>query len=226
MSRTLQIVIAIAALLALAAGGSLYWSQHKKAQLRGDIAALVGQASARLRAAFSMEADQNAADSAEGVSRLEQYTAEFDKQVDALHAMDTGRDSPLAEATEDFLTTARQITMYQGKMHRLRIDVGADAQALTEHIRSANMRERGWINAALQKKELLEKKYFDYRLASDAYSDLARTYLENRRKLASLVGEAALVEEAVAIDARDRAREAAKKTAALVEQAKQLPPAR
>jgi hypothetical protein len=111
-------------------------------------------------------------------------------------------------------------------MHRTRIAVAADAAALAEHIRTVNLRERGWIGEALHRKELLEKKYFDYRLASDAFSDLARTYIVSRRKLAPLVGDAALVEEAVAIDARDRARAAAKKTAEMVEQAKQLSPGR
>jgi len=226
MGKPLKIVIGVVALLVVVTGASLYWGQHKKAQLRGDIAALVSEASARLRAAFSMEADQDAANSPEGAARLEQYSARFDQQVEMLHAMDAQRDPALAAAAEDFLTTARQLTMYQARMHRTRIAVAADAAALAEHIRTVSHRERGWIGEALQKKEVLEKKYFDYRLASDAFSDLARTYIVNRRKLAPLVGSAALVDEALAIDARDRAREAAKQTAALVEQAKQLSPGR
>ncbi len=226
MGKPLKIVIGIAALLIVVTGASLYWGQHKKVQLRGDVAALVGEASARLRAALGMEADQGAANTPEGAGRLEQFSAQFDQQVQALRAMDTKRDPALAEAAEDYLTTARQLTMYQARMHALRIAVGADAQALAEHIRTVDHRERGWIGEALQKKEQLEKNYFDYRLASDAFSDLARTYLVSRRKVAPLVGDAALVDEALAIDARDRAREAAKQTATLVEQAKQLSPGR
>jgi hypothetical protein len=226
MRKPLNIVIGIAALLVVVTAVSLYWGQHKKAQLRGEVAALVSEASARLRAAFGMEADQNAADTPEGASRLEQYSAQFDQQVEKLHAMDTQREPALAAAAEDYLTTARQLTMYQAKMHRTRIAVGADAEALAEHIRTANHRDRGWIGEALQKKDLLEKKYFDYRLASDAYSDLAHTYISSRRKLVPLVGKAALVDEALAVDARGRAREAAKQTAKLVEQAEQLAPGR
>jgi hypothetical protein len=226
MGKPRMILIGVAALLVVVVGASLYWGQHKKARLRGDITALVSEASARLRAALSMEADQDAANSPEGASRLEQFSAQFDQQVEMLRAMDTERDAALAAAAEDLLTTARQLTMYQARMHRARIAVGADAAALAEHIRTVSHRERGWIDEALHKKELLEKKYFDYRLASDAFGDLARTYIVNRRKLAPLIGSAALVDESLAIDARDRAREAAKQTAALVDQARQLSPGR
>lgn len=226
MGKPLKIVIGVAVLLVVVVGANLYWGQHKKAQLRSDVAALVNEASARLRVALSMEADQDAANTPEGVGRLEQFSAQFDQQVEMLHAMDTQRDPAVAAAAEDFLTTARQLTMYQAKMHRARIAVGADAEALAEHIRTVSHRERGWIGEALHRKELLEKKYFDYRLANDAFNDLGHTYIVSRRKLAPLVGSAALVKEALAIEARDQARAAAKKTAELVDQARQLSPGR
>jgi hypothetical protein len=168
-----RIVAAAVVLLVVAAGASLYWGQHKKAELRRGIATLVAGASGTLRSALAMEADQAFADSAEGVARLEADSAAFDEGVRVLRALDTGRDTPLAEAAEDYLTTARQLTLYQARMHRLRIEVGASAQALAQHIRGADHRARGWIDVALNRKDLLEKKYFDYRLASDGFSELA-----------------------------------------------------
>jgi len=222
MSKSLKIVAAIAAVLVIAAGGALYWSQHKKAQLRGDIAALVVDASARLRSTLAMEADQKAANTAKGVAQLEQDSAAFDKQLGALHALDTGRDAALADAADDYLGTAHQLTVYQARMHRLRFDVDGAAQALDEHMRSADRRAHGWIGEAMRRKDVLEKKFFDYRMASDGFADLARTYLDSRKRLAPLLGAHALVDEQLAIDARKQAQEAAKQTAALVERARQL----
>ena len=223
MSKPLKIVAAVAAVLVIAAGAALYWGQHKTAQLRSDIAALVVDASARLRSTLAMEADQTAANTAKGVAQLEQDSAAFDKQLAALHALDTGRDAALADAADDYLGTARQLTVYQARMHRLRIDVDGAARALDEHMRSADRRARGWIGEAMRRKDVLEKKYFDYRLASDGYADLARTYLDSRKRLAPLLGAQAMVDEQLAIDARKQAQEAAKQTAALVERARQLP---
>jgi len=222
MSKPLRIVAAVVAVLVIAAGAALYWGQHKKAQLRGDIAALVVAASARLRSALAMEADQKAADTAEAVARLEQDSAAFDKQLAALHALDASREAVLADAADDYLGTARQLTLYQARMHGLRIDVDGAAQALDEHMRGADSRARGWIGEAMRRKDILEKKYFDYRLASDGFSDLARTYLDSRKQLAALLGAQAVVDEQLAMDARAQAGAAAKQTAALVERARQL----
>jgi hypothetical protein len=222
MSKPLQIAAAVAAALVLAAGAALFWSQHKKAELRSDIAALVVDASARLRSALGMEADQRATDTAEGVAQLEQDSAAFDRQLGVLHALETRRDAALADAAEDYLTTARQLALYQARMHRLRIDVDGAVQALDEHMRSADRRARGWIGEAMRKKDFLEKKYFDYRMACDGFADLARGYPDSRQRLVPLVGVRALVDESVAKEARERAQAAAKQTAALVDQARQL----
>jgi hypothetical protein len=222
VSKPFKIVAAVAAVLVIAAGASLYWGQHKKAQLRGDIATLVADASARLRNALGMEADQNAANTADSVAQLEQDSATFDRQLAALQALDTSRDKALADAAEDYLSTARQLTHYQARMHRLRIEVTGAAQALDDHMRGADRRARGWIGEAMRRKDDLEKKFFDYRMASDGFGDLARTYPDSRKQLATLLGAPSVVDEQVAIDARARAQQAVKQTAALVEQARQL----
>lgn len=222
MSKPLKIAAAVVAVLVIAAGAALFWSQHKKAELRSDIAALVVDASARLRSALGTEADQKAADTAEGVAQLERDSAAFDRQLGVLHALETRRDAALAEAADDYLTTARQLTLYQARMHRLRIDVDGAAQALDEHMRSADRRARGWIGEAMRKKDFLEKKYFDYRMACDGFADLVRGYPDSRKQLALLVGTQAVVDDQLALDARTHAREAAKQTAALVERARQL----
>jgi len=227
MSKTLKVVVGVAALLVIAVAASLYWGQHKKVEFRSDIAALLTEASAQLRAALGVESDQNAADTPEAVSRLEQIAARLDQQVSALHAMDTTRNLPLAEAAEDYLTTARQIAVYQARMHRLRSEVAADARALAEHMRSADRRARGWIGEAMQKKDLLEKNYFDYRQASDAFADLTSSYITTRKTLVPLIGGGtALLEESVVREAYERARTAAKQAAAEVDQARQLAVAR
>jgi hypothetical protein len=222
VSKPFKIVAAVAAVLVIAAGAGLYWGQHKKAQLRGDIATLVADASARLRSALGLEADQKSADTADSVAQLEQDSAAFDRQLAALHALDTSRDKALADAAEDYLSTARQLTHYQARMHRMHIDVSGAVQALDEHMRNADRRARGWIGEAMRRKDDLEKKYFDYRMASDGFGDLARTYLDSRKQLAALLGAPAVVDEQLVIDARARAQQAAKETAALVERARQL----
>lgn len=222
MSKPHKIAAAVVAALVIAAGAALLWSQHKKAELRGDIAALVVDASARLRAALGMEADQKAADTAEGVAQLEQDSAAFDRQLGVLHALDARRDAALANAADDYLTTARQLTLYQARMHRMRIDVDGAVQALDEHMRNADRRARGWIGEAMRKKDVLEKKFFDYRMACNGFADLARGYPDSRKQLALLVGAQAVADDQLAVDAHTHAREAAKQTAALVERARQL----
>ncbi len=226
MSKPPKIAAAVVAALVLAAGAALFWGQHKKAELRSDIAALVVDASGRLRSALGMEADQKAADTAEGVAQLEQDSAAFDRQLGVLHGLDTRRDAALADAAEDYLTTARQLALYQARMHRLRIDVDGAVQALDEHMRSADRRARGWIGEAMRKKDFLEKKYFDYRMACDGFGDLARGYPDSRQRLVPLVGAQAVVDDQLAADARTHAQAAAKQTAALVDQARQLAVAR
>jgi hypothetical protein len=226
MSKPIKIAAAVVAVLVIAAGAVLTWNQHKKTQLRGDITALVVDASARLRRALDMEADQKAADTADGVAQLEQDSAAFDRQLGVLHALDTRRDAALAEAADDYLGTARQLTVYQARMHRLRIDIGGAVQALDEHMRGADRRAPGWIGEAMRRKDFLEKKYIDYRMANDGFVDLARTYLDSRKGLLPLVGAQAVVDDRLAADARRNAQEAAKQTAALVERARQLAVAR
>jgi len=222
VSKQTRIAAVLVAVLVIATGGYFVWGQHKKTQLHSDIAAQVVDASARLHRALGMEADQKAADTAEAVAQLEQDSAAFDRQLAELHALDTRRVAALAEAADDYLGTARQLTVYQARMHRLRIDIGGAVQALDEHMRSADRRAPGWIGEAMRKKDFMEKKYIDYRMASDGFVDLARTYLDTRKGLVLLVGAQAVVDAQLAVDARNQAQEAAKQTAAFVEGARQL----
>ena len=213
---------ALAALLALAAAGTWAWSAHKKRELRGAVAELLLDATRRFDDALAVESAPASADGAQTVRKLDDQAQEVDRHVLELHGLSVSADRALAEAAEDYLLTVREILRRQAATHRYGIQVAASDAALRDHMRGAGRRSKGWIDEAVRLKDRMEKDYFDYHLAADAFGRLLDSYPATREKLAAQRPAAAPTPDETVRAARKRAAQSAKRIDDEMRQARQL----
>jgi hypothetical protein len=219
--RTRIIVIAIVAALAGAALGFWGYGAHQKRQLDKAVVALVQDASQRLREALSVETGPAPADREATVRKLDEHAAEVDRRLQELKRMDASRNLALADATDSYLLTVREILRYQASSHWFRLGLSESTQALRDHMR-ADDRSGSWVREAVRAKEQVNKDYRDYRLASDAFRTLVESFPADQAKIAPYVGASPLIDQNLVGTARERALEASMQTAAEVEKVKQL----
>lgn len=211
----------IAALVIASALGAWGASAYRKAQLQKTVYALVHDSSERMQTALALENEAATADNPQTVARLDEQAQEVDKHVVELHDLSGAPNPELLAAAEDYLLTVRQILREQAASHRYRIQVTASDERLREHMRKAGRRSAAWIDEAVRAKDRLERNYFDYRISAQALERLLASYPSVRRKMAAQSSVPLLAEEAVE-KARKRTVAGLKRTAASVEQARQL----
>jgi hypothetical protein len=82
--------------------------------------------------------------------------------------MPTSSFTPLADAADDYLVTAREIVRRSVEIQRARQRFAASLPALAGHIKS----DRGaaaWTGEAMRLKQGLDRDFRDYRIAVDAH---------------------------------------------------------
>src|SRR5688572_1075253 len=212
----------LAGLLAALALGFWGHSALKKREVGEAIVALVGDTSAQLREALSLEAVSSHAGTPETVSRLERYARNTGERLAALDALEGWRDRELSDAARAYLAAARQLLVNQVASHRHRSQFSYSSETLREHMQGATRRGDGWIEEAVRRKQRVDRDYFEYRHAVENYGRLLSGYADARSEAAARLGGALVVDTALASEARERVIEAGRRAAAEMEKARQL----
>jgi hypothetical protein len=197
------LVVAVAA----AAGAALYGTYaayQTRAQQRA-VAALVGEATARLRE------DLAGSPSADSAKRI-------DSTLETLRATRTSRQKPLAYAAENYLLGARGIVLRRAEAAALAQRAQASRQVLVAHMSSARGRDGGWIQRAMALKKQSDQVHSELTLQLKTLSDLLEELPEAEKTLAPLLDASLLLEEplreAALRQTQDDARRAADALAA------------
>jgi hypothetical protein len=192
------LVVAVAA----AAGGALYWSYaayQTRSQQRA-VAALVGEATARLREELT------GSPSADRAKKIE-------ATLETLRATRTSRQKPLAYAAENYLLGARGIVVRRAEAAALAQRAQASRQALVAHMSSARGRDDGWIQRAMALKKQTDQVHSELALQLKTLSDLLEDLPEAERALAPLLDASLLLEEPLRDAALKQTRDDAKRAA-------------
>jgi hypothetical protein len=218
-SRVRIAAITIGVLLIAAVLGYAALREYRTHAVRGVVTALVAETSARLRDA--LDADVRAA-SAEAARRLDEQADEIDHRLAALHRVRPAPDRALVDAADLYMVTARELVRRTAASLRYREAFAASTGALRALAETADRRSGAWIGRVISAKERAERDYSDYRGALDATVSLLESLAEPRARLARQVDPAILVEEPLRAQAEARAREATKRAADQLDQARRL----
>lgn len=191
-----------------AAAGAWAWNGHQRAELRRTASALVQQASAGLRDGLRAHPGGSAA-----AGRLEAEAKALDERLTDFARVKTARERGLAYAAEEYALSARHILLELAREDRGRERVAEGIKALAQHMNYANRRTPDFHRRALELKNDLEKRYFDYGVAAGALARELDAFPDARAKLAAQLDASALLDEGVAADARNRAAESARRLA-------------
>ncbi len=209
-----------AAVVLLAVIGVAYWghSGYKKREMRGAVAALVAEASSRLRDAL-----QPRAAGADELERLEGHFKALASIAQRLSQLEIRRDPPLGEAAQQYVDEAHALLRRQLALQRASDKLRADLNALTEHIGAARVRSSDWIREAVALKQLMDRDFFDYRLAEGGLQKGLQALPDASRELAPLLAATPLIEDGLLADAHKRLDQASVQFTERVEAARKLP---
>jgi hypothetical protein len=215
---------AVTAVLVVAASALGYWGlrEYRERSLHAAVAALVADASARLRDALENGADARAAGRGEVARGLDTAAGEVDQRLEALHRMGASPNHVLVDAAELYLVTARELLRRQAASARYRAAFASSTLALRTLAASADRRSSAWIRQAIAANERAERDYANYRGAVDATASLLDSLAGPRERLARQVGPAALLGEALRAQAAERARAAGARAADELAEARRL----
>jgi len=198
--KALKGVLAVA--VAAAAGAALYgaYASYQARSQQRAVAALVGEATARLREELA------GTPSGERAKKLE-------ATLETLRAMRTSRQKPLAYAAENYLLGARGIVLRRAQAGELTQRAEASRQALVAHMSSARGRDDGWIQRAMALKKQTDQVHTELALQLKTLADLLEDLPEAERSLAPLMDASLLLEEPLREAALKRAKDDARRAA-------------
>lgn len=198
MKRNLVIIAAIAVVAALCIWG---YSAFRAHTTRTTIVALVTDAGERLKAALRIDeqADFDAA-----ARTVEGHVAQLRK-------LDTGSMLPLADATDGYLVTVREILRRRAAIQSARERAGKDIEALTQHVQT----DRGaaaWPGEAVRLKDEADRDFREYRIATESYATLLETLPGAQEKIVPHVKTVWTADEKAIREARTAALDAFART--------------
>jgi len=206
MKRNLGIVLGVLALIvAIGVGYALYAAAQKRAQQR-QVVQLVADSTQKLREALAK------ADAA--------LVAAIDANLKATRAP---RDPQLADAAEQYITSAREIAKRRVEIERLTRQAAASRAALAGHMsHAASRRNDSWMRGALALKKRVENDHFELGITLKALDQLLWTLPDAEKRLEPRIDAALLLEPAVADTARRQAQAEAKRAADELDRARNI----
>ena len=198
MQNKLRTAAVVVAALVLAVGTYLAYEKYSR---RTHVIGMVKDAGARLHRVLQANAGETPRVDLEAhATALEGYAA-------TLRRMNTASFTPLADAADDYLITAREIARRSVQMQRARTALDASLPALSTHIRL----DRGaasWTGEAMRLKQTLDRDFRDYRIAVEAYRSLLGSLEASQIKVAPYVEGLQIVDAALVKQASGKALDA------------------
>jgi hypothetical protein len=207
MKRNLGIVLGLLALIvAIGVGYVLYGAAQKRAQQR-QVVHLVADSTEKLREALTAKAD-----------------AALVGAIDAnLKATRAPRDPQLADAAEQYITSAREIAKRRVEVERLTRQAAASRAALAGHMsHAASRRNDSWMRDALALKKRVENDHFELGITLKALDQLLWTLPDAEKRLEPRIGASLLLEPALADTARRQAQAEAKRATEELDRARNI----
>jgi hypothetical protein len=195
MQNKLRIATVVVAALVLAIGTYLAYEKYSR---RSHVMTMVRDAAARLHTVLQAQAGDGAK------IDLEAHATAIEGYAGTLRRMNTASFTPLADAADDYLITAREIARRSVEIQRTGAAVRSESEALGAHIRN----DRGaaaWTGEAVRLKQALDKDFREYRLAVEAYRTLLGSYGASQATVATYVEGLPLIEDAFVKDAGAKA---------------------
>lgn len=193
--RTIALVVAT---VVLVIGSYIAYQKHTA---RGQVIALVKDTGTRMRTVLQSSAADEVSDAAEA------HAAAAEANARKLRELDTSSLTPLADAADDYLITAREILRRQAAMTRARARLAANLEALTAHMKT----DRGastWPQEAVRLKAPLDKDFRDYGIAVKSYASLLGSLAASQAGIAPYVDNALLIDDTLIKTSRQRALDA------------------
>ena len=215
MPRMKLFIVALAVLVAAAAG---WWGygEHQKREQRKVIVALLADTGAQLGAGLS--ATDGGPDA---VHKLDEQTAGADRNLATLKSMNASHQAALAEAADDYLLTGREILKRLAAVQRYRQLLAESLQALVGHMR-ADDHSGAWVQQAVKAHERAKKDHRDLALATGALDKLLQSFPESQKKIAPYVEAGTLIGDDAISAARTRALDSLKRYTAEIEKTGRL----
>lgn len=212
-------VIAVAAAAVLAVAGYWGYAEQQKREQRDAVTAAIRDTTARLRDSLAVAPN---ATGKRSLPRIEEHAAAVAGHLKLIRG---ARSVPeLADGAEHYVLGAREILRRQAMSIRQSEQSAASRAALLGHMRRAARRDGAWIRDAMTQKKTVESQYFDYGLTLKALAELLKTFPDSRQRLAPLVGEQALLEDAPAEEARGLVLKESKRAAEELDGVRRLAP--
>ena len=179
--RTLAVIVAA---IILAAGTYIAYEKYSR---RTHVIAMVQDAAERLKNVL----ERAVAGSAN--PDLQAHATAVESHASTLRRMNTASFSPLADAADDYLVTAREIMKrsLQVQLAAARLEQSRDA--LAAHLQN----DRGaaaWTGEAMLLKQTLDRELRDYRLGVEAYSTLLESLPASQARVRAYIDDAPAVE--------------------------------
>jgi len=165
------LIWALVAVAVVVAGGlvALGYASYREHSLRQAVAPQEQAADTHLREALSAPLEPVPDQARQAVAKLDAAVQDIDTRLDALRRLDAAPDPARVAAAEESLGDAAVIVRKEADAVRAGIAFHAARAALVEHMRGAASRRGGWVSEAIRLKHELDKAYFNYKFALDAF---------------------------------------------------------
>lgn len=206
------LVIALAVVVAAIIA---YWGYitYKKREFDTTTIASVEDASQRLRSALTLTAGPPGAITLQAAEGIGTDAEEVGRQLQVLKRADTASDMTLVDAADSYLVTVRELLKRIADMHKQRLMLADSTQALRNHLR-VDTRTGAWVSEAVRGKARMDKDFRGLRIETEVVDRLLQSLHESQSTIAPYVGAAALIDEKLVADARQRANAELKRAAA------------
>ncbi len=205
--RTSTLVAAgLGMLIAGAAGYGAYQFAKQRADERAAVR-VVGETTAQLRSVLKTP-------SAGAAAKIERN----------LELARGWRNVYMADAAEHYLVGAREIARQRADAARHAQSFAASRAALAAHMRQAGQRGTAWIRTASRLKKQLERDHFDLETSLNALAELLASLPDAQKRLGPYVEASLILDDALRLQARERALDELRRATLDLEEARSLAP--
>ena len=186
-SRTKSLVAGLIVVLsAIVFGYYGYYGMQKQRDLRGAMRVMLQETAPHMREALTLEVSLPPAGRMGTADQLERHADAVDHRLQQLKSMDGSPDRAVADATDSYLVTVREILRKQSAANRARQSLSDSLEALRKHMQ-ADDRTGAWVEQAVAAKERADKDYRDYRISAEAFNTVLGTLSDAQTRIAAHV---------------------------------------
>ena len=191
LSKSLALALAIVVFALAVVFGRMGYAAYEKRSQQRQVAAAVGDTTARLREAL-------------GAKATPEMVGALDKNLKAAKAP---TDPELADAAEHYIISAREIARRMVSVRELEREASQSRAALNGHMARAAHRNDVWVRDAVALKKRVEAQHFELGITLGALDQLLYTFPDSEKRLQARVDPSLLLEGSFVNAARKQLKE-------------------